>query len=359
MDQPRRILLIRPSALGDVCRTVPVLVSLKRNLPDAEVDWLVQRGFEEAISAHPDLHRAILFDRRGLSLRHAHKPRWWREFRHLIGQLRGGYDLVIDAQGLFRSGFFAWATGARSRVGYAEAAEMGWLFLNRRISVNRGAHTVERMLGLVEGLGISAVRDMRLYTSEAQRRSVDARLVGKRYAVVAPTSRWAGKRWAPELFVEVVRAMLGFDAIDMVALVGAGTERAQCGVLLELAKRDDRVVDLVGGTSVGGLMATIEGSQIVVANDSAALHMAVGFDRAIVGLFGPTRIDSVGPYGRDADVLQAEIPDRGVSHKDDRAGRAMMDRLTVEQVVEAVRERLLSGDATKVVRSTRGQVASS
>lgn len=358
MDQPRRILLIRPSALGDVCRTVPVLVSLKRHWPDAEVDWLVQKGFEEAIAAHPDLHRAILFDRRGLSLRHAHKPGWWREFRRLIGDLRTGYDLVIDAQGLFRSGFFAWATGAGSRVGYAEAAEMGWLFLNRRIGVDRGAHAVERMLGLVEGLGIPVVRDMRLYTSEAQRRSVDVRLVGRRYAVVAPTSRWAGKQWAPERYLAVVRAMLGFAEIDMVALVGAGSERAQCGVLLEESERDERVVDLVGGTSVGGLMATIEGSRIVVANDSAALHMAVGFDRAIVGLFGPTRIDLVGPYRRDGDVLQAVVPDGGVSHKDDEAGRVLMDRITVEEVVEAVGERLAGGSGGEVARHAREAGAS-
>ena len=165
-------------------------------------------------------------------------------------------------------------------------------------------------------------------------------LRGKRFAVIAPTSKWEGKRWPIDRFAAMVPSVLemGFDAV---AVVGSAGERAQCGPMVELAAKEPRVVDLIGATSVAGLLAVIEGSSLVVANDSAALHMAVGFDRPLVALFGPTRVELVGPYRRGADVIQHTRPGDRFAHKDEAAGRAMMERIAVEEVVEAVRARAL------------------
>jgi ADP-heptose:LPS heptosyltransferase len=87
-------------------------------------------------------------------------------------------------------------------------------------------------------------------------------------------------------------------------------------------------------------MAVVEGSRLVVANDSAALHMAVGFGRPIVGLYGPTRLDLVGPYGRAAEVIQHVGPGDRLDHKDEGTGRALMERIAVEEVIAAAGARL-------------------
>ena len=60
---PERILFIRPSALGDVCRSVPVVANLKKKWPDAKIDWLVQSEFQDAIASHPAIHEVIPFHR--------------------------------------------------------------------------------------------------------------------------------------------------------------------------------------------------------------------------------------------------------------------------------------------------------
>ena len=99
----------------------------------------------------------------------------------------------------------------------------------------------------------------------------------------------------------------------------------------------DRVIDLVGATSIGGLMHVISSSGLVVANDSAALHMAVGYDKPIIALFGPTETGKVGPFRRDESVLQHAADLRGVSHKQDEAGLELMRRISVEQVLERLR----------------------
>src|SRR6266550_79225 len=98
-NDPERILIVRPSALGDVCRTVPVLASLKQGFPNAAIDWLVQDSFADAVRAHPDLNAVIEFPRTRFAA-------WWRPSvaadvaRWLHGLGRAKYDLVLDCQGL-------------------------------------------------------------------------------------------------------------------------------------------------------------------------------------------------------------------------------------------------------------------
>jgi heptosyltransferase I len=332
---PRRILIIRPSALGDVCRSVPLLVSLQRHFPHAAIDWLVQDTFAPAIAHHPDLHRVVPFPRRELA--RWYTPSGLPAFRRFLAELREPhYDLVIDAQALARSGFFARATRAPIRIGPADARELGWLFYTHRVPIPASTtHTVDRMLALLAPLNVPPIHDLTLYPDPAELAHVDAdpRLAGRRFAVLAPTSRWPGKRWPADRFAAAAQHLLTHSRFDAVALVGAQNERDQCAPLLDLAARDPRIIDLVGRTTIPALLATIARASFVLANDSAALHMAVGLNRPLLALFGPTDTTKVGPYRRDAEVLQQLLPSDRFNHKDEPLGRAMMARLTTDHVL--------------------------
>ena len=328
---PRRILLIRPSALGDVCRTVPVLVSLRRAWPDAEIDWLVQDDFAQAIMHHPDLTRVIPFKRRELGNSIARGS--FGPLAQFVAQLkRAKYDLVFDLQGLARSGFFARATLAPKRIGYADARELGWLALTHKVPVSATMHTVDRMLALLSPVGVEPVRDMRLYVSEEDRLHTlaDIDLPSGGYIVIAPGSRWPGKCWPADRFAEVALRVLhhGYKVV----LVGSRSEREHAGRLLDLSDNNKKVIDRMGATTIGQLMAIISLSRMVIANDSAALHMAVGFDKPIIALYGPTNIDLVGPYKRNADVIQHLGKGDVLDHKREASGKILMNRITAEEV---------------------------
>ncbi|MEL7473394.1 MAG: glycosyltransferase family 9 protein, partial [Planctomycetota bacterium] len=239
---------------------------------------------------------------------------------------RQRYDLVIDAQGLLRSGVFAWATRAPRRIGHADAAEGGAWWLTERVASDPALHTVDRMMSLLEPLRVPAVMDLCLHTPPTDIVTPD-----EPYVVVAPTSRWASKRWPIERYDALAERL---RSNYRVVVVGGPGERPQCAPLLHRATHDPRVIDCVGQTSVGGLMRLIERSSLVVANDSAALHMAVGFDRPTVALFGPTRVDHVGPYGREADVIQHVRPDEQLDHKRDEQVEVMR-RINVDEVLDA------------------------
>jgi len=91
-SQAQRLLIVRPTALGDVARTVPCLATLRNAYPAAQIDWLVSSAFADVVRHHPMLDDVILFDRqalRGL----AYRPSAMRAARSLVRQLRqANYD---------------------------------------------------------------------------------------------------------------------------------------------------------------------------------------------------------------------------------------------------------------------------
>ena len=360
---------------------------LRRAYPAARIDWLVDRRFADAVRAHPALDGVLAFDRR----RRSRLP-------GLLGSLRRGrYDLVVDLQGLARSGAFAWVTGARRRVGFADAREGGWLGVNERIRVPAEdgsavtGHAIARMRGLLRGAGIGGVdpidpglsqADLSLQVPEPGRgfgRSLieqhndtltaSADLGGGvtrprrwsgRYLCVAPTAQWGSKCWPAERFVEITRRWLddtdghgsGDEPTSWAAVLAAPGEREavqeQWSSLLPERLRG-RVA--FPATSVGQMMDLIQGAKLLVGNDSAPLHLAVGLGTPTVSLFGPTDPAKVGPpptalmaeaeaegWGRRHRVLRAaSAVGRTINYRDRRDDDTLMREIEIETVWNAVR----------------------
>lgn len=309
-------------------------MSLRATFPHAQIDWLVQDANAEAIRHHPALSNVIEFRRRQLSAgfsRGTTTPLF--KFLRLLRENK--YDVVYDLQGLFRSGFLAWATRAPRRVGLKNAREFGWLGLTDRYEAPWTLHAVDRMLEVLRRDGIAITVDMRLYPSPVARERVatNPELRAGPFAIVAPTSRWPAKRWPAERFAAVVSGLLA-RGYSRVVLVGAPGERDQCTPLTELASREPRVLDRIGDTSIADLMALTEASSLVIANDSAAIHMAVGFNRPLIGLYGPTAPGEDGPYQREADVIHHPV-EGSINHKNVAANDLML-RITTEEVLGRV-----------------------
>lgn len=328
-----------------------MLVSLRKAFPTAIIDWLVQDTFAAAVASHPELSNVVSFPRAKLGAWYL--PTVAPEVKRYLDDLgRRGYDLVLDCQGLFRSGIFAMATRAPRRIGFENAAELGWLGLTDRVEAPRDLHTVDRMLLLAQAAGAEPVYDLRLYTAPADRSWTQSipELADRSYIVIAPTTRWPGKQWPGERFAQLAEMLLSAGVCERIALVGSSGERAQAVEAIELSAHDLRVVDLFGKTSVGQLMALIERSSGVIGCDSAAVHMAVGFARPLAALYGPTRVERVGPYGRSAHVIQRVIPGDTRDHKDGECGQRIMRRITVDEVADMLMAQLTSKPAASPLR---------
>lgn len=337
----RRVLLIRPSALGDVCRTVPALVTLRKAMPKAQIDWLVQSPFAPAIAHHPDLHAVIPFDRRQYRNLLLH-PTQWGNFRGFLGQLRDRrYDVVFDLQGLARSGLFAWATHAPVRVGFANAREGGYLGYNRRYPVDNHQHTVDRMLGLLKAHGLTPEVDMRLFTPPEDRQwAMDylkqSGIGDEPFALLAPTAQWLCKCWPIDRFVALAKQLRQQKKMHIVVMA-APHEQAIVQPLL------DALGTTLPATTIGRMMGLIERASIMICHDSGPLHMAVGLNTPTVSLFGPTDPAKVGPYRQNHWVVQPmELPSDVFtqSYRSRKDDQSLMSRITLEQVWDRVEERL-------------------
>jgi heptosyltransferase-1 len=353
---PQRILIIRPSSLGDVIRTVPALASLRGAFPDARIDWLVNDNLAAAIQHHPALTGAIPFPRAelGQQLRRGKLVNvglWARSWLR-----EPGYELVLDYQGLFRSGLLTRATKAPRRIGFADAREAGGLWrpiaYTQQVAVEGGrrAHHVERVLALtgaaLAGAG-EPVADLRLYPDPKDEEAMerDPRLGGKRYVLLAPTTRGLGRAWPIDRFADLATRLMARKrelGIDAIVTTGLANERDYCRRLLShLHVRCPEHVDRIGKTTISSLMALVEHAALVVCNDSAVMHMAVAFGRPMVALFGASDIGHAGPYKREQDVIQHKEPGEHVRHRDVPKASELMRRITVEEVAAACEARLL------------------
>ncbi len=318
-DGIRRILLVRPSALGDVARTVPALVSLRRAYPKAVIDWLVNRPFADAIRRHPDLNNIIPF----------HRDRWTATLR-LLRRLRANeYDLVVDLQGLARSGLFAVASRAPHRLGYANAREGAAWTYNHKHRIDRNTHAVDRMLGLLQAHGLTPVHDLTLHTDG------QPPLVEPPYTALAPTAQWLCKCWPIERYIEIAQRIPG-----QIVILSAPHERKQVQPLIDAL--GDRAA--CPATNVMQLMTLVQHSKLVVCNDSAAAHLAVGFNRPLACVFGPTDPMLVGPYRRPETVAQPQTitPDEMRRYRKQKDDQSIIARVTVEQVWQIVEQQTAS-----------------
>src|SRR5262245_31865471 len=124
--RPRRIALIKPSALGDIVHSLPVLTALRSRFPRAHITWIVNRGYAPLLEGHPDLDETLPFDRGAFRTGYIQGT---MRFAGFVRELwRRQFDLVIDLQCLFRTGMMAFASGAARRIGLLDAREGSRLF---------------------------------------------------------------------------------------------------------------------------------------------------------------------------------------------------------------------------------------
>jgi lipopolysaccharide heptosyltransferase I len=369
--QFERILLIKPSAVGDVIHTVPVLARLRERYPRARIDWLLTPAIAELMGRHSALSNAVLFDRHTFS----RFGRSWGATKGLFDLMsalrRTRYDLVIDLQGQMRSAILTMASGAPVRIGFDRpragvdkstcqrlgkqtlphgwkgAREGAWISYTHRIPIpTLDVHAVDRYLWVSRLLGLRfGPPDFRIPVPSAATERIAGLLrknglENRPLAVLVPGTVWETKHWRVNGFADVARYLLSTGW--SVALAGSAKEHLRCQAVAAVCPG---VRDLSGQTTLSELAALLQMSSMCVSNDSGSMHLAVALGTPVVSIFGPTDPVWVGPYGHPEAVLQASLACapcylrklRGCPH-DHRC----MNEVTSAMVIERVRQTIAS-----------------
>ena len=356
-----RILLIKPSALGDVVHTLPVLVKLRARYPRARIDWLITPENAEVVRYHPALSNVVLFARRDFSKR----GRRWRafvSFFDLLKQIRSAkYELIIDMHGQVRSAFFALISGARVRIGFDRPVKRGltvsaehdlknipshgwrgaregsWIAYTNRIPIpTLDVHAIDRYLWVAPLLGLDDnPPDLTIHLSPQATNKVNRLLeehgvpASKPLVVLVPGTIWETKHWTIEGFAGVARQFLqdGFA----VALAGTTRDQQRCR---QIAAAAPGTCDLSGKTTPADLAALIRRAEVAVTNDSGSMHVAASLGKPMVSVFGPTNPVHIGPYERPESVVRLDLPCSPCNYR--RLSQCPFDHACMKQVTSAM-----------------------
>jgi ADP-heptose:LPS heptosyltransferase len=294
------LLIIKPSSLGDIVHGLQVATSLKAQVEDLRISWVVREIFAPIVRASEAVDQVYIFERAGGA----------KGFVRLTNELRKKhFDFVFDMQGLLRTGLLTTRVIADRKIGRTDAREWSGVFYDERVPLpkeGRRSHALEILLQFCPVLGakVELCGTLQFRAVEGLNlRFADARGGGKPI-VMFVDSRRAEKCWNG--FKQLTELILREDKSRKV--VWAGSSYVHDRGTFPPAQ----FFNLTGNTSLVSLPALVRRADWVIANDSGPMHLAAAMGVRVMGIFGPTDPRLFGPYPLNAPgniAVQAPVGD--------------------------------------------------
>jgi len=301
-----KILILKPSSLGDVIQALPVLRLLKRHLPASEIFWWIDSALAPLLEGDPDLAGIVRFERKRWAA-----PRHWPEMLRSVRWMRAqNFDWVIDLQCLARSGAFAWLANGKFLIGLDEVREGARGFYDvaiRRTSFH--THAVDWYLAVLPRLGVPVHKNFQwLPERPAIAAAVKSKWQtnGARWIAIQPGARWENKRWPAEHFAGLVRLLAKKFPDARFAILGAAEDKPLGEIILRAEPQ--RALNLCGETSLPEMIEWLRLCDLMITNDTGPMHAAAALGKPLVALFGPTEPRRTGPYGHLENALRIDLP---------------------------------------------------
>ncbi|MEK6531429.1 MAG: glycosyltransferase family 9 protein [Deltaproteobacteria bacterium] len=333
-----KILIVKLSSIGDVVHTLPSLFALRKSFEahDARsrIDWLVEEGASGILKDNPMIDNLIVVKRRG----------WLKDLSGNIKALKRirsvGYDIVLDFQGLLKSGVWVWLSAGKRKIGFSNAREGSSVFLNEKpTAYNPEMHAVDRYLELAGHAAGGAFKGGAIFPlgiSDKERSQALQKLGtgsgDKGFFLVISRARWPTKLWDDEKFAMLAKAVYKECGLVPV-LVGGAADRASLDGINAMA--GGMALNLAGRLGLKDLAAIAGLARFTVSVDSGPMHIAAAAGSRVVAIFGPTAPRRTGPYGTGHVVVRKEMEcspcfKKSCSHVSCMAG------VGVEEVFDAI-----------------------
>lgn len=286
---PRRICVLRLSALGDVVLAVPAVRALAQAYPGARITWITDRAFVPLLQGLPD----------NVALEGVDKPRGLGDYLALRQRFAGGsFDLLLAMQASFRANLIYPLIRAGVKIGFdaPRSRELHSLFINQRIPF-ADQHLVDGFMSFVKAAGVEhAEVEWRLKLHAAAQDWAQQATGGAPYVLINPCASKPERNWPLERSAALARHVqerLGLRAV----LCGSRGEQ-EMAAARRIAGEVQGLINLAGQTDLPQLFALIAGARVLVSPDSGPVHIARAFEVPVVGLYAVARSQKTGPYQR-------------------------------------------------------------
>jgi heptosyltransferase-1 len=362
-DGTLHILIIKLSAIGDVVHSLPLLEVLRKRFPHAIIDWVVEEDASGIVEGHPLIDELLIFPRKGWLRRFTGKGERisvGREAARFIRELRSRrYDIVIDLQGLLKSGILVFLARGKRKIAFNNGREGSGLFVHERVPVpDLDVHALERYLYIARHLGVENPSwDGSIPVYENDKAYVDSHLVhldpDRTLVAVNPIAKWETKLWESSRFA-LLADLINEKLAATVIFTGNGADRDSIAAIQSEMKTE--TLNLAGRTTLRQLAYLYQRCAVVISTDTGPMHIAAAMKFPIVvGLFGPTSPLRTGPYGAGQRVVRAGVACSPCFKKrcDDRQ---CMRQITVDMVYDVVKEALSESARLRARHKAQGDL---
>ncbi|MBN2753819.1 MAG: glycosyltransferase family 9 protein [Candidatus Goldbacteria bacterium] len=341
LSKIKRVLIIRPGAIGDVLLTTPFIRALKKALPDAVIDYVAAPFPAKILEGNPYLSNVTVFDKnRYKSANFIVKA--FNDFKFYTALAGNKYDLVFDLFGNLRSALMAFLSGARYRAGFTFRIRK-YLYNIKVKPAQDPMYNVHYHTQLLTAIGIPEDgEELDFIIPEAEKAKaaqfINTVKSGGPVIGINPSGTWPTKRWPEEKFGELAGLILnGIKKSSVIVLWGPGEQHMAEKVLKNCPVKQGIII--APQTSLKELAALIGQMDVLVTNDGAPKHIAVAMKTPAVTVFGPTNSISWNPrdnpyYPAVASALscapcdKTQCPDRDIE---------CMKKISAADVFEAVK----------------------
>lgn len=331
-DRVNRILIVKPSALGDIVHSMPFLYALKKRFAWARIDWVVAHGLHTFLEGHPMINRLWVIKKDLWK-----KPARLRLTSKEINALRRGlanqrYDVCIDLSGLFRSGVISAFSKAPVRLGFKESDEGSPFFYTHKIHGSMNIHAIDRYLEIARFMGCAVDKIAYPFAPHNPVPAVMKELPAQ-YVIICPSAGKPANRWPASKYGALA------SMLDLPVVVIASASEAD--IALDVVKSSKgNAVSLAGKTSLKELLPVIGRSRYFICNDTGPMHIAAALDVPVFAIFGPANPVRTGPYGVIHTVIQRDLECAPCyAHTPCRRYRCM-EELTVDEVFDKIQSAL-------------------
>jgi lipopolysaccharide heptosyltransferase I len=330
------VLLVKPSALGDIVHTFPIVRAIKQSIPNVLIDWVVADSYADLARMSPHINEVFPFRRKAWG-------KWWKTstvmevFGYIKSLRQREYGAILDLQGLLRSGLITFVARADLKIGFANGREGAPIFYNSKIPApDHGAHAIDRYFSTLIGLGIDQPGpvgyDLEIPVKESL--WADLNTPNEPFAIINPNSRWETKRWSPEQFGNLAAKLYKEEGLKCV-IIGGPFDIERGKQVADIA--GEGVVNLTGKGGIVHLAAALKKATVMFSNDSGPLHLAVALGTPTVSIFGPTDPAMTGPYGPGHAVIRQNLDCAPCFKRQCPYNHECMKQTCVDEIIEAWR----------------------
>lgn len=334
-DKIRSIVIRSANWIGDAAMTLPAMMAVRETYPDAHIAVVANPLVAQLLENHPGCDEVIVYRKRDEHAGIFGMLRFAAELR------RRKFDCAILFQYAIEAGVMTFLARIPRRIGFTTD--------NRRFllthpvpfgEVEKKIHQTDAFLRIVNYYGITAADKVQtLALLDSERSWAQEQLPEGPVVTINPGAAYgSAKRWYPDRFAAVADFLAKEYGMNAVLIGGPG--EVEIGNDIESAMHSP-VQNFVGKTSVRQMMSLIDAASLMITNDSGPMHVAAGFNVPIVAIFGPTNHTTTSPFSDNYRIVRHDVECSPCMLRECPIDHRCMDRVTVDDVIEAVKSFML------------------